>query len=427
MTTQKSKKQLQKTASRTRGSYTKRPDGDGTIFYNKARNRWIVRISVGHDARTGRPIVKSRSAMTQKEALELMDELKMKYSCVAHVEAEKITTGEWLLKWYTVYVRPRIRANTRQSYKDVLKIAQEEIGTIRLDKLNEVDLQAVIFGRLGKHYRTAKYFRVLMRAALRRAVRSHLLKESPAEDLELPPKPDKRPFVKPSEEDWLRLLNFETCYYCWKWIILTEYVTGCRLSELLALKWEDLTYTYEENGTLAGGVLHIGHALIRGENEEKGGERPLIRSQTKTESGNRYLSLPADFCREMKELHKLQLERRLMFQGVKDEGYIFTKDEGQPINPSSFSSRFSLVRKRLGIGTTFHMLRHDMAVRMKKSHFDAKDAQFQLGHSTIQTTLNIYTHLDRDDKNAIGDWLQEGVSNLLTGKKQYDNSRFLQS
>ena len=102
---------------------------------------------------------------------------------------------------------------------------------------------------------------------LQRAVRSHLLKESPAEDLELPPKPDKRPFVKPSEDDWLRLLNYPTCYYCWKWIILTEYVTGCRLSELLALKWEDLTYTYEENGTLAGGVLHIGHALIRGENE----------------------------------------------------------------------------------------------------------------------------------------------------------------
>ena len=123
----------------------------------------------------------------------------------------------------------------------------------------------------------------------------------------------------------------------------------------------------------------------------------------------------------------MQFERRLMFQGVKDEGYIFTKDEGQPINPSSFSSRFSLVRKRLVIGTTFHMLRHDMAVRMKKSHFDAKYTQFQLGHSTIQTTLNIYTHLDRDDKNAIGDWLQEGVSNLLTGKKQYDNSRFLQS
>ena len=73
------------------------------------------------------------------------------------------------------------------------------------------------------------------------------------------------------------------------------------------------------------------------------------------------------------------------------------------------------------------MLRHDMAVRMKKNHFDAKDAQFQLGHSTIPTTLNIYTHLDRDDKNAIGNWLQEGVSNLLTGKKNYDNSRCLQS
>ena len=110
-----------------------------------------------------------------------------------------------------------------------------------------------------------------------------------------------------------------------------------------------------------------------------------------------------------------------MFPGMKDDGYIFTKDEGQPINPASFSSRYCWVRKRLGIGTTFHMLRHDMAVRMKKNHFDAKDAQFQLGHSTIQTTLNIYTHLDRDDKNAIGNWLQEGVSTLLTGQEHARN------
>ena len=252
------------------------------------------------------------------------------------------------------------------------------------------------------------------RAALRRAVKSHLIKESPAEDLELPPKPDRRAFVKPTEEDWQKLLNFPSCYYCWKWIILMEYVTGCRLSELLALKWEDLTFTHDETGRLTGGVLHIGHALIRGENSEKGGERPLIRSQTKTESGNRFLRLPPDFCREIKELHKIQLERRLMFGVTKDEGYIFTKDEGTPINPGSFSSRFCWARKRLGIGTTFHMLRHDMAVRMKKSRiFDPKDAQFQLGHSTIQTTLNIYTHLDKDDKCAIGNWLQDGISSLL--------------
>ena len=421
MTTRKNTKNT--APKKGRNTFNKRPNKDGTIFYDDKREKWIAQITVGHHPKTGRRIYKTRVARTQREALEALEELKTKYAAVTHVEAGKITFGDWLNKWYVVYIEPRIRENTRQDYRRVLALAKEELGDILLDKLTDIDLQGVIFGRLGKHYRTAKYFRVLMRAALRRAVRSHLLKESPAEDLELPPKPDKRPFVKPSEDDWLRLLNYPTCYYCWKWIILTEYVTGCRLSELLALKWEDLTYTYGENGTLTGGVLHIGHALIRGENEEKGGERPLIRSQTKTESGNRYLNLPADFCREMKELHKLQLERRLMFPGMKDDGYIFTKDEGQPINPASFSSRFCWVRKRLGIGTTFHMLRHDMAVRMKKNHFDAKDAQFQLGHSTIQTTLNIYTHLDRDDKNAIGNWLQEGVSTLLTGQENARNRR----
>ena len=48
------------------------------------------------------------------------------------------------------------------------------------------------------------------------------------------------------------------------------------------------------------------------------------------------------------------------------------------------------------------MLRHDMASRMKASgQFDFKDIQEQLGHSTIQITMDIYTHIDEEAKAAV--------------------------
>ena len=95
---------------------------------------------------------------------------------------------------------------------------------------------------------------------------------------------------------------------------------------------------------------------------------------------------------------------------------IFTKADGKPINPSSFSSRYAFVRKKLGITTTFHMLRHDMASRMKKARlFDLKDIQAQLGHSSIHITMDIYTHIDEDEKQEVSNWLESGINEILGG------------
>ena len=294
------------------------------------------------------------------------------------------------------------------------------MGSIRLDNLTDIDLQTVIFGRLKDHYRTAENFRTMMKAALRRAVKSHLLKESPAEDLELPKKPRKRPFVKPSEEDWKRLLEFDnSCYYCWRWILLTEYVTGARMSEVLALKWSDFSTAMDNQGRLTGGSIHIQSALYLGMNEEAGGSRPLLIGDTKTVQGNRILPLPVDFCHELMHYRKIQLERRLMTPGFPKSDFIFTKNDGHMINPGSFSSHFAHVRKKLGINTTFHMLRHDMASRMKSTHiFDLKDIQAQLGHSSIQITMDTYTHIDEQQQEKVSCWLESGVSKLIKDKKE---------
>ena len=93
---------------------------------------------------------------------------------------------------------------------------------------------------------------------------------------------------------------------------------------------------------------------------------------------------------------------------------VFTDKDGAYISPCVFSSQYVKVRKKLGIKTTFHMLRHDMASRMKASHrFDFKDIQEQLGHSTIQITMDIYTHINEEKKAAVSDWLQNDMDNVV--------------
>ena len=61
------------------------------------------------------------------------------------------------------------------------------------------------------------------------------------------------------------------------------------------------------------------------------------------------------------------------------------------------------------------MLRHDMASRMKASgQFDFKDIQEQLGHSTIQITMDIYTHIDEEAKAAVSHWLDGDAKNIVS-------------
>lgn len=342
---------------------------------------------------------RTRRAKTRREAVRRLQELKEQHGAGLRADADTITTADWLRTWFETFARPRIRANTARSYAYILSIAAEEVGAIRLCRLTDIDLQGVLYGRLRGKYRTARLFRTILRAALRRAVRSRLLQESPADCLELPPKPAKRPFVAPSVADWRTLVGYGgSTYPAWRWILITEFVTGARMSEVLGLQWDDFTFSRDKGGRLTGGALHIRHALIVG-------PEGITLQPTKTARSNRVLQLPADYCREMQAYRMAQGRRAV-------SGFVFLQ-AGRPIHPASFSSHYARVRKRLGIGTTFHMLRHDLASRMKQSaRFDLKDIQAQLGHSSIRITMDTYTHM-RAGCRAVSDWLTDDLQELL--------------
>ena len=49
--------------------------------------------------------------------------------------------------------------------------------------------------------------------------------------------------------------------------------------------------------------------------------------------------------------------------------------------------------------------------------FDLKDIQTQLGHSSIQITMDIYTHIDEEQYQKVSGWLAGGVNDLLSGSQ----------
>ena len=47
---------------------------------------------------------------------------------------------------------------------------------------------------------------------------------------------------------------------------------------------------------------------------------------------------------------------------------------------------------------TFHSIRHSYATRLFELNVPVKTVQHLLGHSTINTTMNIYTHVMEEQK-----------------------------
>lgn len=111
--------------------------------------------------------------------MELLADLREKYTDAIQVDADHMTTGQWIETWLNLYIVPKVSASTFNLYYGLMhKYAIPRIGHILLSKLTELDIQAVIYGPLRNKYRSACMFRILMMALLKKAVKARLINSS---------------------------------------------------------------------------------------------------------------------------------------------------------------------------------------------------------------------------------------------------------
>ena len=160
--------------------------------------------------------------------------------------------------------------------------------------------------------------------------------------------------------------------------VLLAVQLGLRRSETLGLRWCDIDFQRMR--------VHIQHTATKLWNTETGREEIVYSNSTKTSSSNRTLSLPNTFANYLKAI---RVQRT-----PKSEDYICVMKNGAPVKPDYLDKQFRKIVK--GITQKhirFHDLRHSCATYLHEDMgYDMKDIQEYLGHSTIATTANIYTH-----------------------------------
>lgn len=102
------------------------------------------------------------------------------------------------------------------------------------------------------------------------------------------------------------------------------------------------------------------------------------------------------------------VDKRLFGKAYQKNDYVFKWPDGRTFAPDYVTHHFSKMLERYGMPhIRFHELRHSCASLLLNNGCGLKDVQEWMGHSDIQTTANIYGHLDTSRKQSLADKLTE--------------------
>ena len=210
--------------------------------------------------------------------------------------------------------------------------------------------------------------RNLMSALFNHAMRNEWTDKNPIQLVCQSAKRESAPDVLTAEEVKLLLSKLDGAYYVMTFLAA---VTGLRVSELLALKWEDANF--------AAGEIRLARAIVC---QHVG---PL-----KTEASQKTVAMDAG-------LSALLLDWRGHCPYNQDSDYVFASAEKrgtQPLWPSSAMSKHIRPAAKLA-GITkhvrWHVFRHSFATLLKGNGEDVKTVQESLRHADSKMTLDVYT------------------------------------
>ena len=314
-------------------------------------------------------------AKTQEELDAKVQEL-LKLQSVGVDISNDMLFGAFVQQWYDVYKKPYLREKSQDITKYVVnQYILPLLGNYVPREITPMQIQAVMANMADKSNSLQSKVLIALRDIFRAAVENGLVAKTPVSDrLKAGGKAaEEKVTLTPNEEaallDAVENLRAKT-------FLLLCLRTGARRGEALALRYEDIDFDAK--------VVHIRRNAIVKEQET------TISNELKTKAGRRNVPLPED------------LEAWLTEHGPKDKtGYIFSTRNGKPLTLSAFRSMFRLIARELPEKhITAHILRHTYITRLFEAGLDIKEIQYLAGHSTVDMTLSVYTHYDRESREA---------------------------
>ena len=293
-------------------------------------------------------------------------------------------------------------------YFDKTNLTLEELQTIDLQDFYNTQYKRVLTKGKNKgkliSKNTVNHYYHNINKALKDAVASKIIADNPNIDAIIEP-PEEYTANYYEEEDCIKLLE-KVKGTSLELIVNIATYYGLRRSEIIGLKWNAIDFTNNR--------ITIKHKVTEATIDSK---RVLVKdNRLKTKKSYRSLPLINDVKNLLLKEKERQLKNKKIYGNAykNKENYICVYDNGEIMKPDTITRKFSkfLVDNDMD-KIRLHDLRHTCASLLLANGVSMKEIQEWLGHSSYNTTANIYAHLYSNSKENSANTM----SNVLNKRK----------
>ena len=386
-----------------------RKDNKGRVLFKGETQRKDGRYAYSYTDQLGKrhsiydkDLVKLR--LKEKEIHRRMDD------GLDPAKADRITVNQMFDRY--ISLKYDIKPSTRENYIYMYeKYIRESFGKKKLSKVRYSDVKAFYYSLINERgFKPAsmEIAHTLLHPTFNMAVRDGYLNRNPTDGVMGEIKKShqwehkKRHALTIEQQSAVStFLDTHEDYRGWRPIITVLLGTGMRIGECLGLRWEDIDFKTNE--------IDVNHNLIYRKNLDGKCENHV--NSPKTESGKRRIPILEGVKDAL--LEELELQRCIGF--CKDEidgysGFIFSTCENHVYTPESVNRAIKRIYTAYNEEETFiakkehrdpillphfsaHVLRHTFCTRLCENETNLKVIMDIMGHSDIQTTMNIYAEV----------------------------------
>lgn len=368
--------------------------------------KWAYRAYVGTDPITGKIKQVGKSGfLTKKDAQLAAAIVERQVHQGDYIEPSELTFDNLSKEWEKHYSVDAKISSVRARRK-ALKHAINEFGDKAIQSITKHEYQSFIdkiSDKFSVNYVSSIHTSTNMVFEYAQSV--NLIKDIPSDKIKLPRKKktiedienekiQDKFFEKDELEEFLLLAKNEGLEGDLLTFTLLAY-TGLRIGELVALKWSDIDFEAH--------TLRVSKTYYNPNNNKK--KYKLLTP--KTEKSIRTISIDEiviSLLLDHQEEQKQIIQDNAPF--YHDEGFIFTGNEGYPKVIKAVALRMDRLLKMMNEDKevhekkhlTLHSFRHTHTSLLIEANVHIKEIQERLGHSDINTTMDIYAHMTKDIK-----------------------------
>ena len=398
---------------------TQRKDGTYRYTYTDANG-------ARHDVYSRRLVPTDRLPPGCKDSLSLREKAKKIVRDLDDGIKAAVENKATLNDLFVIHMgnKQKLKGSTRGNYLYMYhKYIAPILGNRKVSSIKYTDVKR-FYNDLIEHgfkINSLEGIHTILNPIFRLAVKDNYIRANPAEGVmaEIKQenhflKPKRHALTIPEQEAFMEYVKNHKIYNHWATIFTFMLGTGCRIGEVVGIRWEDCDFEHR--------VISIRQNLLYRRYDIDQKTRFHVETP-KTEAGIRYIPM----LDQVKEALETEMNRQKII-GFNDSvvdgytGFVFQNRYGDPMSPHNINRAIDRICAAYIRDTTAqaekdgvepvmirhfsnHSLRHTFCTRFCENETNLKVIQDVMGHKDIRTTMEVYAEATMEKK-------QESFANL---------------